>query len=235
MKGDVQLQRDVLEHLDWVPGIDASQIGVTAHEGVVTLSGHVPTLTDRHTAEKITKRVHGVRAVADEIEVRPSDTHVRDDENLAEAAVHALKWDAKAREDRVQVVVSEGWITLEGSVAERFEADAADRAVRHLTGVRGVTNSIVINPEASGTVPQPTPRQVKDDIENALRRSAIVNSRRVTVEVDGDKVILMGDVHSHAEHEEVERIAWVPGLVSQVENCITITPWGCGPMEEWGY
>jgi osmotically-inducible protein OsmY len=235
MKSNEKLQRDVLEQLDWDTGIDASQIGVTTHDGVVTLTGHVSTHTDRHTAEKLTKRVHGVKAVANDIEVRPQDSHQRDDEHIAAAAVHALAWDGKVPDDRVQVVVRDGWITLEGAAEHRFEREAAERAVRHLIGVRGVTNSIVVEPAETSVAERKTVSQIKSEIEGALRRSAILNSKQITTEVNEHAVILTGDVHSHKEIDEVERIAWTAREVSQVENCITITPWGSGPMEEWGY
>jgi osmotically-inducible protein OsmY len=234
MKSDVDLQRDVLGELDWEPSVDASQIGVTAREGVVTLTGHVTTQSEKHTAEKLTTRVHGVKAVANEIEVRPSHSHLRDDEHIAAAAVHALQWHDKVPKDRIQVVVREGWITLEGTVDYRFEKEAAERAVRHLIGARGVTSRILVGP-AQREPGRRSADQIKVEIEDALRRSAIVNSQKITVEVNDDTVILTGDVRSRTEHDAVERIAWTAHEIAQVENCITITPWGCGPMEEWGY
>lgn len=235
MNTNVQLQRDVLEQLGWDPSIDASQIAVTAKDGIVTLSGHVSTHTEKHTAEKLTKRVHGVKAVANDIEVRPSDSHQRDDEHIAAAAVHALQWDGRVPDQRVQVVVRGGWITLEGSVEHRFERNAAERAVRHLIGVRGVINNILVEPLPTGIAERKPANQIKAEIESALRRSAILKSRQIAVEVNQQTVVLTGDVHSPAEHDEVERIAWTAREISQVENCLTITPWGRGPMEEWGY
>jgi osmotically-inducible protein OsmY len=235
MKTDVQLQRDVLDQLGWEPSIDASRIGVTCCSGVVTLTGHVPTHTERHTAAKATKRVHGVRAVANEIAVHPSDSHQRDDEQIASAAVHALEWDGQVPDTCIQLTVRKGWIVLDGEVRHRFQRDAAERAVRHLIGVRGVTNNIEVSP---GAVPESSSQfcdRIKGEIENAIRRSALLQSPVVTVEVTERSVILTGDVRSHPEYDEVERIAWTTRDVPGVENCMTITPWGDGPMEEWGY
>ena len=235
MKSDKQLQHDVLAELDWDASIDESQIEVTTNQGVVTLSGHVLTHSDKHAAEQLTKRVHGVQAIANEIEVRPSDSHQRDDEHIAVAAVYALEWDGKVPKERVQVVVSDGWITLDGTTEHRFEKEAAERAIRHLIGVRGVTNRIHVEHASTGVVEQKSVDQVKEAIEGALRRSAAVNSKQIAVEVNQRTAILSGDVRSKAERDEVERIAWMSHAISQVDNCITITPWGCGPMEEWGY
>lgn len=227
-KTDAHLQRDVLDELDWEPSVDAAQIGVTAREGVVTLTGHVPVYSEKHTAEEVVKRVHGVRAVANEIEVRPSGAHVRDDEEIAAAAVHALQWDAKVPDESIQVSVEDGWINAEGTVKHRYQREAVDRVLRHLHGARGLINKIeVVSPAAVS--------EIKAAIEAALKRSAVLNSKNLGVEVEDSAVIVTGDAHSHAELAEVERIAWAADGVKKVQNCVTITPWGFGPAEEWGY
>jgi osmotically-inducible protein OsmY len=227
-KTDVHLQRDVLDELEWEPSVDAAQIGVTTKDGIVTLTGHVPVYSDKHTAEEAAKRVHGVRAVANEIEVRPSDVHVRDDEDIAAAAVHALQWDAKVPDKDVQISVEDGWIKAEGTVEHRFQKAAVDRVLRHLHGARRVTNDIrVVSPEAVSAV--------TSAIESAFKRSAVLNSRKLAVEVADSTVTITGDVHSLSELAEVERVAWSAGGVREVRNCVTITPWGFGPAEEWGY
>jgi osmotically-inducible protein OsmY len=228
MKSDEIVQLHVLEELDWESSINAAQIGVTVASGVVTLTGHVPTYGEKLTAEEVAKRVHGVKKIASEIEVRPAEGHQRDDAEIAGAALRALEWDAKTPHDRIQVIVRNGWITLGGTVEHRFQKIAADRAVRHLVGVRGVTNGIVVESNH-------TPERLKTGIEAALRRSATVNSKKVCIAAEGGAVVLSGDVHSFAERDEAERICWRARGVSQVENCITVTPWGQGPAEEWGY
>lgn len=228
MKTDVHLQRDVLDELDWEPSLDAAHIGVTVNEGVVTLTGHLPVYSQKHTAEDVAKRVHGVRAVANEIEVRPTEVHVRDDEDIAAAAVHALQWDARVPDEEIQVTVEDGWITVDGNVEQQFQRSEVERVVRHLAGVRGVTNSVEVAPRETVSTP-------KSDVEAALNRSAVLQAREISVEMEGPKVILSGDVHSFAELEEAARIAWSARGVRHVENCITVTPWGTGPASEWGY
>jgi osmotically-inducible protein OsmY len=228
MKTDVHLQRDVLDELDWEPSIDAAQIGVTAKEGVVTLTGHVAVFAEKHLAEEVAKRVHGVRAVANEIEVRPSDVHVRDDEELALAVLHALAWDAKVPHEHLKTTVENSWIRVEGTVDEPYQKAAVDRAVRHLVGARGMTNAIQV-------APREVVSEVKARVEAAFLRSASLDSSKLDVQIDGQTLILSGDVHSRSEFEEAERIAWSARGVNRVENCITITPWGRGPAEEWGY
>lgn len=228
MKTAVHLQRDILDELDWEPSVDAAHIGVTVNDGVVTLTGHVPAYSEKHTAEDVVKRVHGVRAVANEIEVRRTDAHVRDDEDIAVAALHALEWDAQVADSQIQVSVEDGWITVEGTVEQRFQKDAAERVMRHLVGARGVTNAIAVTPREMSN-------QLKEYLEAAFARNAALNSRELSIELDGSTVILTGDVHSHTELEEAERIARAAEGVLRVQNCITLTPWGFGPSEEWGY
>ena len=166
MRNDVELQRDVLEELDWEPSVHASDVGVTTHEGVVTLRGHVVTHTQKHAAESVAKRVNGVRAVVNELEVRPSEHHRRDDEDIAEAAVHALEWDGSVPDDRVQVTVHDALIDLDGAVVHRYEREAAERAVRHLVGVRGVNNRIVVEPLSMSAVQLRSGSQIKAQIES---------------------------------------------------------------------
>jgi osmotically-inducible protein OsmY len=228
MKPDAQLQRDVLDELEWEQSIDAAQIGVAAKDGVVTLTGHAPVYADKIMAAEVAKRVHGVKAVANDILVRPSDGSQLDDADIAAAVVHALKWDAVAPDECIQIIVEDGWITLEGTVDRQYQKEAADRVVRHLDGARGVTNAILVEPCEP-------PDGMRARIEAAYRRSALVDSRRIAVEADNGIVRLCGDLHSHVERDEAERIAWTaPGTI-KVENCITITPWGYGPSDEWGY
>ena len=227
MNSDELLQRHVLEELDWEPSIDASKIGVTATDGIVTLSGHVPVYLERAIAEKVAKRVHGVRRLLNVIVVDQPSSHRRSDDELAAAAAHAIAWHAHVPPGRVSASVIDGHLVLEGTVDWQFQRAAAEHAVHDLHGVRSVENRIVVaSGEANG--------EIKGSIESALKRSAMLNSKNVSVELEHHKVVLTGDVHSHSEYDEAERVAWSARGVNEVDNCLTVTPWGSGPSEEWG-
>ena len=235
MKTDLKLKRDILDELAWEPSIDAAEVGVLVHEGVVTLVGHVASHSQKYSAEEAVKRVLGVRAVANDLEVRLTKHEQPDDGELATAAMHVLQWDSTVPADAIQVIVRDGWITLEGRTPQRHQREAAERAVRNLHGARGVTNNLLVAPPEWLPVQRRSAEEIKTAIENAIRRQATLQASQVAVEVDGREVILTGDVHSHAERDEVERLAWRAQGVVHVENCISITPWGTIPETEWGY
>lgn len=216
MNSSEQIQLDVLDELAYDPAVDSSCIEVTATAGgVVTLKGRVPTYMQARAAERAAKRVRGVRAVANDIGVKPAEGFGLDDTGVAQAALQAIAWSASVPRDAIRMTVSRGWITLEGKVDWDYQRGAAYDVVRDLRGVRGVSNLIEIRPSAKAS-------EIRVKIEDAFRRNAQLDADRVTVEVVGSRVTLHGSVGSWAEKEAAERAAFAaPGVIS-VDNRIEV-------------
>jgi osmotically-inducible protein OsmY len=213
---DNSIREDVLRELEWDPQISSdSDIAVAVKDGVVTLSGFVHSFWEKDAAEKAAKRVYGVKGVADDIEVKLFWKQT--DPEIARDAVHELESHVSIPADKIKVTVKGGWVTLEGTVDWEYQKSLAKSAVKKLKGVTGVTNKIELRPKV-------TPQEVKGKIEEALRRSAELDARRITVEVEGSTVKLYGGVSSWAEREEAERAAWSAPGSTMVENHILVNP-----------
>jgi len=213
-----KLQHDVQEELEWEPSVDASQIGVAATQpGIVTLTGTVATYAEKVSAERAAKRLSGVRAVANDIEVQPIGSMKRTDTDIAQAVLRALDWDIAVPHEKIKARVDDGWVTLEGEVVLQFQRAAAENAVRRLNGVRGVTNQIRLQVR-----PLAQPAEVKDRIEAALRRSAEIDARGIQVDAKDSMITLRGKVRTWAERDEAERAAWgAPGVLA-VKDELTV-------------
>lgn len=215
---DDQIQHDVLEEFSWDARIQPNEIGVTVKDGVVALTGWVDNYGKKWTAERTAHRVNGVRAVANDIEVRLPSSAERTDADIAGAATRALEWDAFVPIERLDVTVARGWVTIKGEVEWEYQRRSAERAVRRLSGVRGVTNLAAVKPRV-----QPTTQELRQRIEDALIRNAETDAEQVDVDVESDKVILRGSVRSWVQKQEAERVAWSAPGVTSVDNRIAVT------------
>ena len=203
---DMDIKEDVMDALDFEPSIDANSIGIAVDKGIVTLTGHVPTYTQRLTTERVVTRVKGVRGIAQEIEVRPTGTHLTADDEIARRAADLLMWNTSVPKDSVKVKVAEGYVTLMGTVEWNYQRNAAQLAVSGMSGVKSVSNQIGIRQKAA-------PADVRQRIESALKRDAELDAAGIRVQVADGVVTLDGKIDTWADRQIAERAAWaVPGV-----------------------
>ena len=215
MKTNLQLQTDVSDELQFEPALDPAEIGVSATDGIITLSGKTKSYAEKWAAVHAAERVAGVKAVVDEIEVLLPYTYHRTDEDISRAVLNALQWDVVVPDDRIKVHVENGWIILKGTVDHKFQQTSAENAIRNLAGVRGITNHIKVTPAVVSS-------EVKTTIENAIRRAAESDAKQIQVDVRGSKVTLRGKVHSWKERNEATHAAWSAPGVAEVQDELLI-------------
>jgi osmotically-inducible protein OsmY len=217
MRGDSEIERDVKEELGWDPDLDATDIALSVKNGVVTLAGFVKSYADKYEAEAAAKRVSGVVAVANDLEVRMPSVDERPDPEIARDAVAAIKSQLPISSQNIKVVVKNGWVTLEGFAEWQYQRQTAENAVRRIKGVKGVSNLIQLKPKVE-------PNEIQRKIQEAFRRSAEIDANHITVETNGSEVILKGKVRSWVEREEAERAAWAAPGVTKVVDEIVVSP-----------
>jgi len=215
MKTDAQLKKDVMEELEWDPSVSASKIGVAVSDGVVTLTGHLDTFAEKLAVERAVQRVHSVKTVAMEFDVKLDPRHQRSDSEIAAAVESALKWHAEVPEDRIRIKVEQGRVMLEGEVGWDYQRQSATAAVACLTGVVGVDNAIRLKPST-------IPANVADCIRDALTRHAEQEARQIEITVKGATVTLRGRVDSWAEKSAAQAAAWSALGVQNVVNEIKV-------------
>ena len=217
MKTDAQIQTDVMQELKWDPSLTHEHVGVAVADGIVSLSGTVPTYIEKSAAEKAAQRVSGVKAVVEKIEVKGPGSYRRDDQDIAKAIIDQFRWHTQVPDDLIKVSVENGWVELTGEVDWEYQRRAAENAVRRLTGVKGINNKIAIRPKVA------QPFEIKNKIEDALTRRAEREANRISVEVRGTRVILSGTVNSFAELRDVRGVAWgAPGVTAVDDENLTV-------------
>lgn len=217
MRTDDDILKDVIAEIKYEPNLRNDDVAVSVRDGVVTLAGFVDSYADKWRAETVVSRVNGVRAVVNDLEVKLPIGTQRPDPEIARATVDALKWNILVPHENIKVTVEDGWVTLRGTVDWFYQKEEAERTVRNITGVKGISNLITV-------AAKPTPSDVKQKIIQALKRGAEFDAERITVEVVGNKAILKGTVRSYAEMRDAERAARSAPGITEVENRLTVDP-----------
>ncbi len=215
MKTDAQLKADVTDELAWDPSLDAANVGVMVSEGVVTLTGHLDSFAEKHAIEQAVRRVGGVRGIALELDIKLPASGERSDSDIARAATESLRLNSLVPDDKVQVEVENGWVTLTGEVDWSYQFASAEQCIRPLAGVRGLFNQITIKPRVKG-------EDIARQITAALTRQATREARHIGVEVEGGVVTLSGKVHSLAEHDAAIGVAFSAHGVSHVVDHLQV-------------
>ena len=215
MKTDSQIQKDVMAQLKWEPFLNATEIGVAVKNGIVTLSGKVDSYLKKLAAEDAAKKISGVKAIAEDIQIGVSPADKKTDTEIAEAVVNALKWHTAVQEDKIKIKVENGLVRLEGEVEWEYQKTNAKAAVANLTGVNGVINLIVVKPKIVSAA-------IEKRINEAFHRSATIDSSKITADVVGSKITLRGKVRSYTEKEDAENAAWNAPGVTSVKNELEI-------------
>jgi osmotically-inducible protein OsmY len=215
MKTDSQIQKDVMDQLKWEPYLNAAQIGVAVKNGIVTLSGQVNTFSKKLIAENAAKKISGVKAIAEDIQIGVSPMYSKTDAEIAEAVLNALKWHIAVQEEKIKIKVEDGYVRLEGEVEWDFQRKNAASAIENLAGIRSVINLITVKPKITAS-------DIEKKINEAFKRSATIDAVKITAEVTGSKAILRGKVRSFAEKEDAENAAWFAPGITSVDSKIEI-------------
>lgn len=215
MKTDNQIQKDVLDELKWEPLLNAAEIGVSVKDGIVTLSGEVDSYSKKLAAEHAAKRISGVKAIAEDIQVGLAPIYRKTDAEIASAVVNALKWHTAVKKEKIKIKVEDGVVRLEGQVDWEFQKNSARTAIEHLLGVKSVINLITLKPRV-------TSAEISRQISSAFTRNAILDAANLKISIEGDKVVLTGTVKSFAEKEQAEHATWSAPGVMRVESHLKV-------------
>ena len=216
MKSDSQIQADVIQELKWDPSVSHEHIGVAVVDGIVTLSGSIPSYIEKSAAERAAQRVAGVKAVVEKIEVKLMGLHEKDDQDIAEAILNQFRWSVQVPDQLIKVKVEKGWVTLSGEVKWNFQRKTAENLARELTGVKGISNNITLKVGDADT------NEVKQKIEDALKREALQEAKNIHVDIHGGTVTLSGKVHPFAEMSDAKYAAWSAPGVTKIVNKLSI-------------